>query len=208
MTYKMRPTCYTLLFLYRTFSISLILSAVACSASSHSPTESALRPAREYPAFRAPRPEDAYRQSSAIAPVAFRQPNTHISGDQTRTRPANSETQLDKDSRTPTPSELGSRWLYGAGFGRSLLNVGTSIAFPPYALYLVGNAGLEVSGLPTLYVSNALPKRPRGFIMSFYEGITSVPGRLAALVGGVEYNESATSAREAANLLQLHPRKE
>lgn len=204
----MRPTFFTTLVLFTTLSSSLMLSAMACSTPSYSPTKSAMRSAEDYPALRAPRTENGYLRSSVIAPVAYQQPDAHISGYHTGAQPSASSVRSNKDSSPPTPSELGRKWFYGAGLGRSLLNVGTSIAFPPYALYLLGNAGLEVSGLPTLYVSNALPKRPKSFIMSFYDGITSVPGRLTALASGTEYNESEASALEATRMFRLHSREE
>ena len=95
---------------------------------------------------------------------------------------------------TATPEELngalkeaGSQWLYGPGLGQTATNVGTVVVFPPYALYLLGNAGLSLAGFEQLYITKLLPQAPRKHVLDFYDGITSVPGRLSALVAGKEY---------------------
>ena len=100
-----------------------------------------------------------------------------------------------------TLSGLGSRWLYGQGLGTSMVNISTSILFPPYAVYLLGNAGLEIAGLQTLYATDALPEKPRSFVLEFYDGVTSVPGRLAALIAGRAYHEKKPLSPAAAMLI-------
>ena len=87
----------------------------------------------------------------------------------------------------------GKRWLYGPGFGRSASNIGSVVMFPPYAIYLLGNAGLSLAGFEQLYISNLLPQSPRKHVLDFYDGITSVPGRVSALVAGKEYYQSESS---------------
>ncbi len=70
-----------------------------------------------------------------------------------------------------------------------MANVGTVVVFPPYALYLLGNAGLALAGYEPLYVTDALPGEARDAALTVYDGITSVPGRIAAGVAGEEFSE-------------------
>ena len=97
----------------------------------------------------------------------------------------------------PTPEEanrklaqFGHDWFYGGGFGRTALNVGTVVLFPPYAIYLVGNACLQLADREPLYITDALPDAPREGVLKIYNEFTSVPGRIAAGVGGEEFVES------------------
>lgn len=113
-------------------------------------------------------------------------------------RPADSP----QDQAPLSASELGKHWFYGQGLGTSILNVGTSIAFPPYAIYLIGNAGLDIAGLPTLYATNALPKKPRSFVLKFYDGFTSIPGRFAALIAGEEFQVGRLSPSDASKIVK------
>ena len=84
-------------------------------------------------------------------------------------------------------SEAGSRWAYGHGFGRTVSNIGAIVVFPPYALYLVGNAGAQLAGKEPIYVTDYFPKPARSGWFTVYDGITSLPGRLTALVAGREF---------------------
>ena len=94
----------------------------------------------------------------------------------------------DEDS-TALLEKYGHHWLYGNGFGRTMVNIGTVVAFPPYALYLLGNAGLALAGYEPLYVTSALPDEARDATLDVYDGITSVPGRIAATVAGEEFSK-------------------
>ena len=80
-------------------------------------------------------------------------------------------------------------WLYGPGMGRTILNVGTTIIFPPYALYLITNAGLSVSGYETIKPTEILPEGPKAVVNEAYNDITSVPGRLSAFLSSKDYIE-------------------
>lgn len=101
-----------------------------------------------------------------------------------------------KEPRTTSPEEINQqldeytdRWLYGGGMGRTLLNVGTVVFFPPYAIYLLGNAGLAVAGYEPLYITSAIPEGPRKYVLGAYDGLTSVPGRVSASISGREFIE-------------------
>ena len=50
-------------------------------------------------------------------------------------------------------SEAGSNFAYGPGLGDAAVTVGTVVVFPPYALYLLGNAVLSLSGYEPVTVS-------------------------------------------------------
>ena len=80
-----------------------------------------------------------------------------------------------------------SRWFYGQGLGVTTLNIGTAVVFPPYALYLLGNAGLQLAGYDPLYVTDALPEKPREGVMTIYNAVTSTPGQITSTIAGAEF---------------------
>lgn len=82
------------------------------------------------------------------------------------------------------------KWFFGPGLGRAMTNVGTSILFPPYAFYLLGNATLSLTGLQPLYMTDLLPDKPREGVLEVYDAFTSVPGRLTSAAAGREYPEN------------------
>lgn len=90
--------------------------------------------------------------------------------------------------------ETGKNWLYGQGLGSTILNVGAVVLFPPYALYLVGNGILSVSGYEPLYVTDALPETAREGYNEVYDGVTSVPGKLAAAAADEKFRNSDEAA--------------
>lgn len=97
----------------------------------------------------------------------------------------------------PKPEELGyelreagEQWFFGYGFGRTMLNVGTIVVFPAYALYLLGNAVLQLCGYDGLYVTNILPSKIREPVMQVYDGVTYAPGKVNSFIFEHEfYNE-------------------
>jgi len=98
------------------------------------------------------------------------------------------------EQQPPKPEELkshlktaGKRFMFGPGLGRTAATVGTIVAFPPYAIYVLGNAGLALFGYEPLYVTNLLPEPARKKVLGVYDGITSVPGRVVAGASGQEY---------------------
>jgi len=90
-------------------------------------------------------------------------------------------------------------WFFGEGLGKTALNVATVVVFPPYAFYLLGNAGLQIAGLEPLYVTDALPDTPREHVLAGYDSVTSIPGRVTALAAGTNFRENNESIKERQN---------
>jgi hypothetical protein len=84
-------------------------------------------------------------------------------------------------------SEVGSNFAYGPGLGDTALSVGTVVVFPPYALYLLGNAVLSLSGYEPVTVSSLLPEREGKEWSSMYDSVVSVPGKVVAAAAGREF---------------------
>ena len=84
-------------------------------------------------------------------------------------------------------SSLGEDWLYGPGFGSTVLNVGAIALFPPYAIYVLGNALIGAAGYEELYASKLLPDEDERDFNSFYYTAVSGPGRVAAACADTEY---------------------
>lgn len=78
-------------------------------------------------------------------------------------------------------------FAYGPGIGDLALNVGTVVVFPPYALYLIGNAALSVSGYEPVTISSLLPEEDGKKWSATYDNVVSGPGRIVAAVSGHEY---------------------
>lgn len=93
-------------------------------------------------------------------------------------------------------SDSGESWLYGEGLGATALNIGGAIAFPPYAIYMLANGVISLSGYQPLNISDMLPDEERDAWQSAYHGVASGPGRLAAAAAGEEFRtEEAARAR-------------
>ena len=84
-------------------------------------------------------------------------------------------------------NEVGSNFAYGSGLGDTALSVGTVVVFPPYALYLLGNAVLSLSGYEPVTVSSLLPEKEGQEWSSMYDSVVSVPGKMVAAAAGREF---------------------
>jgi hypothetical protein len=116
-------------------------------------------------------------------------------------------TEVSKAKLTPEESEevlseLGESWIYGDGVGKATLNIGTSLAFPPYALYLLANAVASYSGYEPMYVSEALPTDEKEHFDVFYSSITAAPGALVASLAGEEYRSEELVRQKIRNILE------
>ncbi len=88
---------------------------------------------------------------------------------------------------------VGENWLYGEGFGSTAITAGAIVVFPPYALWVLGNAALSLSGYEQIKLSDALPKESGDAWDGAYTTVASGPGRLAAAIAGREYRSTDVS---------------
>jgi hypothetical protein len=95
--------------------------------------------------------------------------------------------QLSPEESEELLEQMGSNWLYGQGVGETAMNIGGVLLFPPYAIYLIGNAALSLSGYEPLTVADALPDEEGTTYREAYDSIAAGPGRFAAAVAGREY---------------------
>ncbi len=131
---------------------------------------------------------------------------------QEKTDPADTMTGIDVREVTQKPltpeqsgellGEVGNNWLYGQGVGETALMVGTSIVFPPYALWVLGNAALDVSGYEPLRVSDALPEQEGKAWKDTYDAVTSSPGRLSASLAGEEFRSQEVAKERIERVLK------
>lgn len=92
-------------------------------------------------------------------------------------------------------------WLYGPGLGRSALNIGTIVLFPPYAVYVLGNALLDVSGFQPLYLTDLLPEDERQDYNKMFDSVTGAPGRVTAAMAGKEFRSPEAGRQRLENVL-------
>ena len=99
-------------------------------------------------------------------------------------------------AKPPTPEEykremgkVAHGWFFGHGFGTAIFNIGTAIAVPPYAFYLLGNAALEVSGFGAVYPTDFLPDPAANLVGGAFQGVVSVPGRINAVIFDEPFND-------------------
>jgi hypothetical protein len=94
---------------------------------------------------------------------------------------------LPPDQAQELLSDMGEGILYGQGLGDTIINGGTVFLFPPYALLLVGNLALSLTGYEPITVSRMLPENLGNVWSDAYDGVASGPGRAVAAVAGEEY---------------------
>ena len=91
--------------------------------------------------------------------------------------------------------EVGENWLYGEGVGDTAVTVGTVVLFPPYLVWVLGNAALSLTGYEPLRVSDMLPERQGQSWKQTYSAVVSGPGKFSAALAGEEFR-SPELARE------------
>lgn len=98
-------------------------------------------------------------------------------------------------------NEVGGNFAYGPGLGDAAVNIGTVVAFPPYAIYLLGNGILSLSGYEPVTVSSMLPEETGKAWSDGYDTIVSGPGRFVAAATGHEYRTSDVGAARLQKVL-------
>ena len=84
-------------------------------------------------------------------------------------------------------SEMLEDWAYGEGLGTTIVQVGAVIAFPPFAIALVGNAGLSLSGYEPVTVAKILPEPVGNAWKEGFSTVVSAPGKVSAAIAGEEF---------------------
>ena len=97
--------------------------------------------------------------------------------------------------------EVGSNWLYGSGLGETAVAAGSIVVFPPYALYVLGNGILSLSGYEPIYVTDALPDEDREQWNEAYDSIVSSPGQLTSAVAGREFRNKEVAKEKIYKVL-------
>lgn len=99
-------------------------------------------------------------------------------------------------------SEVGGNFAYGPGLGDAAVQVGTVVVFPPYALYLLGNAVLSVSGYEPVTVASLLPEESGKEWSKTYDSAVSGPGKVVAAMAGHEYRSREVGDEKMRTLLE------
>jgi hypothetical protein len=99
-------------------------------------------------------------------------------------------------------SEVGQNFAYGSGLGDTALAVGTVVVFPPYAIYLLGNAVLSLSGYEPVTVSSLLPEEQGKAWSSAYESVVSGPGKVVAAMAGHEYRSKEVADEKLRTVIE------
>jgi hypothetical protein len=97
--------------------------------------------------------------------------------------------------------EMTANWFYGQGLGDTAVKAGAVVAFPPFAILLLGNAALNLSGYGSVGVSKVLPSEAGQVWRSFYDTVTSAPGHFTAALSGREFRREEISAEKTAKYL-------
>jgi hypothetical protein len=97
--------------------------------------------------------------------------------------------------------EVGSNWLYGEGLGETALTVGSAVVFPPYAVYVLGNGILSISGYEPILISDALPEEERDAWNHAYSSIVSSPGKVTSAIAGREFRNKDVAKEKIKDVL-------
>lgn len=102
-------------------------------------------------------------------------------------------------------NEVGGNFAYGPGLGDTAVSVGTVVVFPPYAIYLLGNAVLSVSGYEPVTVASTLPEESGRQWSDTYDHIVSGPGKMVAAMAGHEYRSREVADARLKRALEEPP---
>lgn len=99
-------------------------------------------------------------------------------------------------------SEIGKNFAYGPGLGDAAVNIGAVVVFPPYAIYLLGNAALSLSGYEPITISAVLPSDDGKAWSDTYDTIVSGPGKMVAAMAGHEYRSREVADAKMQTILK------
>lgn len=109
---------------------------------------------------------------------------------------------LPPEKAKETIEEVGKGFIYGPGIGEAVVNGGTAVLFPPYAIVLLGNAVLSLSGYEPITVSRMLPDEAGKAWGEAYDGVVSGPGRVSAAIAGEEFRSQELIDTSINNILE------
>ena len=155
------------------------------------------------------RPADLWRFRTAAASVCAVVLSSSSGCGIIRERPESKPSELDIVGKPMPPdkakevlSEIGQNFAYGPGLGDAALNIGTAVVFPPYAIYLLGNALLSVSGYEPVTVASLLPEEQGKTWSRTYDSVVSGPGKVVAAVAGREYRSRDVAEEKMRTVLE------
>jgi hypothetical protein len=109
---------------------------------------------------------------------------------------------MPSDKAKEVLSEIGQNFAYGPGLGDAALSIGTVVVFPPYAIYLLGNAALSLSGYEPVTVASLLPTESGKAWSDTYDSMVSGPGKVVAAMAGREYRTQEVANEKLTTVLQ------
>lgn len=92
-------------------------------------------------------------------------------------------------------------WFYGEGLGEAAVNVGTTVAFPPYAIYLLGNTVLDLAGYEKIGVSTFLSNDSKQKWRKAYSGVVGIPGSLTAVASSKQFVDSEEAEEKIVKII-------
>ncbi|MCC6219989.1 MAG: hypothetical protein IT291_01975 [Deltaproteobacteria bacterium] len=151
-----------------------VLSLLFCNACASMLGDiSSAAPARSGSASRGRNFSEAHSRTDEIEKTAFPTLSGLASG---------KEQPLEPDELSEVLRDSGERWFYGDGIGKTMMNVGAIAIWPPYAIYVVGNAAISMAGYEPVHITSALPEPAREEVLSVYDSVTAVPGKINSAI--------------------------
>jgi hypothetical protein len=180
-----------MVFKFPTFSVLMLAPLLLLASCSLSTTDTS--------------PQSSARKNKTS--LNFKPVNTKTDSDRSKGGAMPSLKQAIDQPLTPQQTEelleeVGSNWLFGQGIGETALTIGTVVLFPPYAIAVVGNAALQMSGEEPIGLSTVLPEEEAKVWVDAYDGVTSVPGRGVAFASGEEFRDKEIARERIQNVLK------
>ncbi|HMO02232.1 MAG TPA: hypothetical protein PKA79_04475 [Oligoflexia bacterium] len=92
--------------------------------------------------------------------------------------------------------------FYGEALGRTAVAAGSTIVFPPAALYWLGNLALDLAGYETIGPASFMPPEAGKEAQSLYVAIVSAPGRIVATAAGQNFRDQKSADQKIKNILE------